>query len=66
MTKFLVSLPLYQRILDKNDENDMESAVRALFSDRELIHNSILQVVWLQQVKRAVYCEVVADPRYLK
>ena len=50
MTKFLVSLPLYQRILDKNDENDMESALRALFSDRELIHNSILQVVWLQQV----------------
>ena len=48
--KFLVSLPPYRWILDKNDENDMESAVRALFSDRELIHNSVLQVVRLQQV----------------
>ena len=48
--KFLVSLPPYRRILDKNDENDMESAVRPLFSDRELIHNSVLQVVRLQQV----------------
>ena len=34
MTKrFLVLLPPYRRILDKSDETEMESAVRALFSD---------------------------------
>ena len=34
MTKrFLVLLPPYRRILDKSDDTEMESAVRALFSD---------------------------------
>ena len=34
MTKrFLVYLPPYRRILDKSDDTEMESAVRALFSD---------------------------------
>ena len=34
MTKrFLVLLPPYRRILDKSDDTEMESAVRAFFSD---------------------------------
>ena len=34
MTKrFLVLLPPYRRILDKSDDTEMKSAVRALFSD---------------------------------
>ena len=31
--KFLVLLPPYRRILDKSDDSEIESAVRALFSD---------------------------------
>ncbi|KAL5479890.1 hypothetical protein EMCRGX_G023488, partial [Ephydatia muelleri] len=31
--RFFVLLPPYRRILDKSDDTEMESAVRALFSD---------------------------------
>ena len=31
--RLLVLLPPYRRILDKSDDAEMESAVRALFSD---------------------------------